>query len=80
MIDVMILKHSGITILSGLWTIVLFSPDCNSAFKHIGRQMMKTGKLAKSLALEQYGNRAHHRAINLVVNKTLTNDILRQLK
>jgi hypothetical protein len=66
--------------LSGLRTIVLFHPDCNYAFKYIGREMMTRARRTKTLAAEQYGSRQNHRAIDLAVNKTLTNDILRQLK
>ncbi len=40
----MILKKSGNTLLNALRTIVLFPVDCNYAFKHIGREMMKLGK------------------------------------
>jgi len=78
--DVMIMKKSGVLDLSGLRTIVLFPVDCNYAFKHIGREMMKLAETGNALALEQYGSRKHHSAIDLAVNKTLTFDILRQLK
>jgi hypothetical protein len=80
LMDVMILKRSGLTDLNSLHTIVLFPVDCNYAFKHIGKQMMTIAEQAQSLAPEQYGSRKAHRAINLATNKTLTNDILRQLK
>jgi hypothetical protein len=79
-LDVMLLKKSGVTELSGLRTIVLFPVDCNFAFKHVGRPMMKVAEETKSLAPEQYGSRRRHKAINLAVNKALTFDILRQLK
>jgi len=79
-LDVMIMKKSGVTDLSGLRTIVLFPVDCNYAFKHVGRQMMKVAEKTLSLAPEQYGSRKQHRAIDLAVNKALTFDILRQLK
>jgi hypothetical protein len=78
--DMMILKWSGLTDLNSLHTIVLFPVDCNYAFKHIGREMMSIAELTKSLAPEQYGSRKAHQAINLATNKTLTNDILGQLK
>jgi hypothetical protein len=42
--DVMILKKSGVTTLGSLRTIVLFPPDCNYVFKHIGRELMKDKK------------------------------------
>jgi hypothetical protein len=80
MIDVMILEKAGLTALSNLRTIVLFHPDCNYAFKHVGREMMMLAEKAGSLAPEQYGSRKRRQAINLAVNKTLVNDILRQLK
>ena len=80
LLDVMILKKSGITHLSSLRTICLFPVDCNYAFKHIGREMMKIAESCNTLAPEQYGSRKNHRAIDLAVNKVLTNDILRQAK
>jgi len=76
----MILKKSGVTLLSGQQTIVLFAVNCNYAFKHIGREMMKIGEKTKSLAPEQYGSRKSHRAIDLATNKALMYDILHQLK
>ncbi len=41
---------------------------------------MDIAEQTKTLAPEQYGSRKKHRAIDLAVNKSLTNDILRQLK
>jgi hypothetical protein len=79
-LDVMLMKKSGATELSGLRTIVFFPVDCNFAFKHVGRAMMKIAEHTKSLAPEQYGSRKKHKAIDLAVNKALTFDILRQLK
>jgi len=78
-LDVMIMKKSGVTDLSGLM-IVLFPVDCNFAFKHVGRSMMAIAEKTNSLAPEQYGSRKKHKAIDLAVNKALTFDILRQLK
>jgi hypothetical protein len=46
----------------------------------VGREMMSLAEKNKSLAPEQYGSRQNHRAIDLAVNKSLTNDVLRQLK
>jgi hypothetical protein len=43
-LDVMVMKKSGVTDLSILQTIVLFPVDCNYAFKHVGRQMMKVAE------------------------------------
>jgi len=79
-LDVMLLKKSGVTDLSGLCTIVLFPVDCNFTFKHVGRTMMNVAEHTKSLAPEQYSSRKKHKAIDLAVNKALTFDILRQLK
>jgi len=79
-LDVMLLKKSGVTDLSGLRTIVLYPVNCNFAFKHVGRQMMQVAERTRSLAPEQYGSRKQHKAIDLAVNKALTFDTLRQLK
>jgi len=79
-LDVMLMKKSGVTDLSGLRTIVLFPVDCNFAFKHMGCQMRQVAEQTKSLAAEQYGSRKQHKAIDLAVNKALTFNILRQLK
>jgi len=80
LLDVMILKKSGITQLSSLRTICLFPVDCNYAFKHIGRKMMKIAEATGSLAPEQYGSRKGHRSIDLAVSKALTYDLFRQLR
>ena len=68
-LDVMLMKKSGATELSGLRTIVFFPVDCNFAFKHVGRAMMKIAEHTKFLAPEQYGSRKRHKAIDLAVNK-----------
>lgn len=54
--------------------------DCNYTFKHIGREMMQIAAATSSLAPKPYESRKNHRAIGLAVNKTLTNNLLRQLK
>ena len=74
--DVIIMKKSGVLDLSGLRTIVLFPVECNYALKHIGFEMMKRAEEGNALAMEQYGSRKHHTAIDLVVIKTLTFNIL----
>jgi hypothetical protein len=74
--DVMIQKKAGHTHMSALRTIVLFPVDCNYAFKHIGREMMRLAEKTKSLAPEQYGSRKAHKAMDLAVNKALTYDLL----
>jgi hypothetical protein len=66
--------------VNSLRTICLFEDDANYCFKHIGREMMKNAERHSSLAKEQYGSRKRHRAIDLAVNKVLTNDILQQGK
>ncbi len=42
--------------------------------------MMTVAEATNSLAPEQYGSQKKHRAIDLAVNKSLTNDLLRILK
>jgi hypothetical protein len=79
-LDVMILKKAGLHQVHSLRTIVLFQPDCNYAFKFVGREMMAHAEKCKTLALEQFGSRKGHRAIDQATNKALTNDILRQTK
>ncbi len=79
MIEMMIMKRAGLTNLPKLRSIVLFHPDCNFAFKYIGREMMHIAKTAKVLAPEQYGSRKQHKAIDLAVNKTLTYDVVWKL-
>jgi len=79
-LDVMILKKAGVTHLDSLHTIVMFPVDCNYAFKFIDKGMMALGEQGSALAPEHYGSQKHRRAIDLAVNKSLTDDILRQLK
>ncbi len=79
-VDVMIQKKSNMTDVDSLRTICLFEVDANYCFKHIGREMMRNTEYHKTIAKEQYGSRKKHRAIDLALNKVLTNDILRQAK
>jgi hypothetical protein len=79
-VDVMIKKKSNLTDIDNLRTICLFEVDANYCFKHIGREMMKNAEHHGTIAKEQYRSRKKHRAIDLVLNKVLTNDILRQSK
>jgi hypothetical protein len=79
-LDVMILKKEGLIHVDSLMTIGLFQPDCNYAFKFLGRKMMKHAETHQTIAAEQFGSRCLHRAIDLAVNKVLTNDLLRQTK
>jgi hypothetical protein len=51
--DVMLLKKEGVTQVDALRTIVLFQPDCNYAFKFIGREMMRFSEKHNTLAPEQ---------------------------
>jgi hypothetical protein len=76
----MILKHAGVTHLSGLRTFILIPVDCNYVFQHIGREMMALAEQAKALAPEQYGGRKCHKAIDQSVNKALAYDVIRQQK
>jgi hypothetical protein len=79
-IDVMIPKKINRTDINNLRTICLFEVDANYSFKHIGRQMMQNAEKHNTLAIEQYGSHKRHRAIDLALNKVLTNDILQQAK
>ena len=54
-LDVMIMKKSGVTDLSGLRTIVLFPVDCNFAFKYVGREMMKVAEATNLWPLNSTG-------------------------
>jgi hypothetical protein len=76
----MIPKKSGVTLLSGLHTIVLFPVDTNYVFKFIGHKMMQGAEACQALAPEQYGSRKGHKAIDLATCKALTYDLLWQLK
>jgi hypothetical protein len=74
------MKKSGVTVLNGPQTVVLFPVDANYTFKHVGRSMMHMAEKAKVLAPEQYGSQKLHHATDLAVNKVLTYDLMRQLK
>lgn len=76
----MIQKKANKTDIDNLRTICLFEVDANYLFKHIGREMMRNAEKYSTIAKEQYGSKKNHRAIDLAVNKVLTNDILRQAK
>ena len=79
-IDAMLLKKQGLYLLNKLRTIVLFEPDFNWMNKMLGWSMMTFAESQHQLAPEQYGSRKYHKAIDQVVNKILTFDILRQLR
>jgi hypothetical protein len=72
----MIKKKSNMTDIDNLRTICLFEVDANYCFKHFGREMMENAEYHGTIAKEQYGSRKKKRAIDLAVNKVLTNDIL----
>ena len=64
-----------------LRTIVLLEADFNFLNKHIARKLAARAELNKNgLAPEQYGSRKSFRAIDHVLNKELSFDILRQNK
>ncbi len=75
-VDVMIPKKHNKTDIDNLRTICLFEVDANYALKHIGHSMMQHAERHGTIAKEQYGSRKKHRAIDLALNKVLTNDIL----
>ena len=79
-IDAVLLKKQGLYLVEKLRTIVLFEPDFNWLNKLLGWTMMKFAEDHDQLAPEQYGSRKYHKAIDQVVNKILTFDLLRQLR
>ncbi len=79
-LDIMITKKAGLIQVDSLGSIVVFQPDCNYAFKFLGREMMAFAEKNGTLAPEQFGSRRNHCAIDQAVNKVLTNNNLRQGK
>ena len=74
----MIEKKPGELNVSKLRTILLMEADFKQGNKRLRRQMMRHAESQGLLALEQYGSRKFHMAINQGLNKLLTFDIFRQ--
>lgn len=73
-------SKKGRSQVDSLCTIVLFQPDCNYAFKFIGREMMKNVERHNTLAPKQFESQKRHRAIDQANNKVLIYDLLWQTK
>ena len=79
-INVMLEKKKGIRRVDKLRAILLYEADFNQNNKMIGRNMMYTAEDLNLIAKEQYGSRKSLSAIDHSLNKTLTYDLIRQLK
>ena len=79
-IDCVLPKKQGILEADKLRTIVLFEAEFNFLNKVIARRAMKIAENAQALANEQYGSRKNHTAIEQVLNKRLSFDLMRQMK
>ena len=80
-IDVVISNKKFSTHVSDVCTIVLYKVDFNFTTKHIACKCMKaTESIPGGITAEQYGSRKGHKAIDHVLNKILTLDILQQSK
>ena len=68
-LNIMIEKKKGEINVSKLRTILLMEADFNMGNKRLGRQLMRHAESEGLLALEQYGSRKNHMAINQGLNK-----------
>jgi len=55
-----------------LRTIVLFKPEFNHGYKHVGYLMLKNAEQHNALAPKQYESRKNKSAIDQYLNKRLT--------
>ena len=79
--DVELLKDEGNYNIDRLRTIVLVEGDHNQNGKHLGKNAMRMAtdsQCTSANAPEQYGSKKYHRAIEVVLNSRLIDDILRQ--
>ena len=81
-IDVEILKEPGNYNVERMRTIVLVEGDHQLNSKRLGKIAMRHSdcKERKWIASEQYGCRKHHRAIEVVLNARLIDDLLRMFR
>ena len=77
-INVMLEKKKGNFNVEKLRTILLYEADFNQTNKWLGRQAMWYAERDNLLAWEQYGSRKKKSAIDQLLNKRLTFDLLRQ--
>ena len=52
--------------------------EFNMMNKHVGRRTLAHAEKAEAVAPDQYGSRKHHNSKELVLDKVLLNDIVRQ--
>ena len=79
-IDCVLPKKQGLLEADKLRTIVLFEAEFNFMNKIIARRAMRNAEEAQALINEQYGSRKDHTAIEQVLNKRLSFDLMRQMK
>jgi hypothetical protein len=78
--DIEILKKAEVYEVELMRTIQLMHAEFNMNNKKLGRDVMSFAELCKALAAEQFGSRKNHQSILAVLNKRLTNDLLRQCR
>lgn len=78
-LDIELLKEPGNYNIERLRTIVLFEGDHQLNSKRLGKRAIHLADSPENtlIAAEQYGCRKHHRAIEVVLNSRLVDDILR---
>ena len=76
----MLEKKKGKRRVDKLRAILLYKADFNQNNKKIGREMMYYAEDLQLIAKEQYGSRKSLSAVDHSLNKTLTYDLIRQLK
>jgi hypothetical protein len=80
-VDCVLPKKKNELLVHALRTIVLLEADFNFLNKHVARKAMANAELLKQgIAPEQYGSRKFFRAIDHVLNKIFSFDLLRQFK
>jgi hypothetical protein len=78
--DVEILKKAEVYDVELMQTIQLMHAEFNMNNKKLGRDVMSFAELCKVLSAERFGSRKKHQSILAVLNKRLTNDLLRQCR
>jgi hypothetical protein len=77
-IDEMLIKKEGVTLVETLRMIILFMVDYNYIHKHIRRTMMSNAERYGQLGPEQYGSRNGHTEIMQASHKKITLGIAHQ--
>jgi hypothetical protein len=79
-VDVMIQKKEKVNLVTKLCTITLTEADFNFNNKILGKETPKHAEMNNLIAKEQYGSRKGKSAIEHVLHKRLTFDIMRQTR